>query len=119
MAGSIRSTITPEPPPPWQVAEYKRQHDEQWPEVHDALRSVGVRNLSIFHLPAEGACNRLFLYMEYTSDIDEPFEDAMKRYSTMPRVEEWEKLMRSMQVQLPGSSSDLWWQKMACLFHQD
>ena len=28
--------------------EYKRRHDEIWPEMLDALRSAGIRNYSIF-----------------------------------------------------------------------
>lgn len=86
-------------------------HDEQWPEVHDALHSVGVRNLSLWNWE-----NRLFFYAEYIGD--EPFEAAMKRYEVMPRVQEWEELMHNYQQQLPGSSGDVWWQPMSCLFHQ-
>jgi L-rhamnose mutarotase len=88
-------------------------HDEQWPELHDALHSVGVRNLSLWNWE-----NRLFFYAEYIGD--EPFEEAMKRYAVMPRVQEWEELMHNYQQQLPGSSGDgdVWWQPMSCLYHQ-
>jgi L-rhamnose mutarotase len=111
----------PHPPAPahlhTQVAEYTRLHDEQWPEVHDALHSVGVRNLSIWHLAEPAAAtNRLFIYMEYVGEA--PFDEAMARYAAMPRVQEWEELMRTMQVQLPGSAPGVWWQRMAQLFHQ-
>ncbi len=33
---------------PGNVAEYKRRHDEIWPELADALRSAGVSDYSIF-----------------------------------------------------------------------
>lgn len=44
--------------------EYKRRHDEIWPEMLDALRQAGVRNYSIFR---HGLT--LFGYFE-TDDID-------------------------------------------------
>ena len=39
--------------------EYKRRHDEIWPEMLAALRSAGARNYSIFR---DGS--RLFAYLE-------------------------------------------------------
>ncbi len=30
--------------------EYKRRHDEIWPEMLEALRAAGIRNYSIFRL---------------------------------------------------------------------
>ncbi|MDD4102479.1 MAG: L-rhamnose mutarotase [Kiritimatiellae bacterium] len=33
---------------PGQVAEYKRRHDEIWPELAHALREAGVSDYSIF-----------------------------------------------------------------------
>ncbi|MDP9373165.1 MAG: L-rhamnose mutarotase, partial [Chloroflexota bacterium] len=39
--------------------EYKRRHDEIWPEMLDALRDAGIRNYSIF---LHG--RQLFAYLE-------------------------------------------------------
>jgi L-rhamnose mutarotase len=33
---------------PGHEAEYRRRHDEIWPEMLDALRDAGIRNYSIF-----------------------------------------------------------------------
>jgi L-rhamnose mutarotase len=33
------------------VAEYRRRHDELWPELRDAIRAQGGHNYSIFALP--------------------------------------------------------------------
>jgi L-rhamnose mutarotase len=33
---------------PGQTEEYKRRHDELWPELAELLRETGVRNYSIF-----------------------------------------------------------------------
>mmetsp|Transcript_17281 Transcript_17281/g.37287 ORF Transcript_17281/g.37287 Transcript_17281/m.37287 type:complete len:117 (-) Transcript_17281:737-1087(-) len=93
------------------IDEYKRLHDEQWPEVRHALESVGVTNLSLWSWE-----NRLFFYAEYVGE--EPFEVAMEQYSKMPRVQEWEELMHNYQKQLPGSKPDVWWQRCTELFHQ-
>lgn len=36
---------------PGQVAEYKRRHDEIWPELAKLLSDSGVRDYTIFHDP--------------------------------------------------------------------
>lgn len=33
---------------PGMVAEYRRRHDELWPELADALRGAGIHDYSIF-----------------------------------------------------------------------
>ncbi len=33
---------------PGKQAEYKRRHDELWPELRDLLKSTGIREYSIF-----------------------------------------------------------------------
>lgn len=33
---------------PGAQAEYKRRHDEIWPELVDAIRAAGIRNYSLF-----------------------------------------------------------------------
>ena len=45
--------------------EYKRRHDQIWPEMLEALREAGVRNYSIFRYGLT-----LFGYFE-TDDLDE------------------------------------------------
>jgi L-rhamnose mutarotase len=50
---------------PGQRDEYKRRHDDIWPELSRLLTEAGVRNYSIF-LDAE--TNILFAYLERTDD---------------------------------------------------
>jgi L-rhamnose mutarotase len=85
-----------------------------WPEVQKALHEVGLRNISLWIWQ-----NRLFYYAEYKGQ--EPFADAMARYEKMPRVQEWEELMHTYQVQLPGTkpSSGVWWQACQEIYHQE
>lgn len=62
------------------VAEYKAAHASPRPEVVSALRSVGLRNLSLW---TSGV--RLFYYAEFVPTRDgETFDEAMARYATMP-----------------------------------
>ena len=46
---------------PGKEAEYKKRHDEIWPELADLLKSVGVQNYSIFLDPDNCV---LFAYLE-------------------------------------------------------
>ena len=36
---------------PGQLAEYKRRHDEIWPELKDVISKGGARDYTIFHDP--------------------------------------------------------------------
>mmetsp|Transcript_1952 Transcript_1952/g.3033 ORF Transcript_1952/g.3033 Transcript_1952/m.3033 type:complete len:113 (-) Transcript_1952:1053-1391(-) len=99
---------------PDMVDDYVKAHDTIWPEVKMALQGVGVTNISIFLAPDE---NRLFMCMEYTGE--EHFEAAMVRYAAMPKVADWEALMQTMQLQIPGSAPGKWWQDCSLLFRSD
>lgn len=108
-----------------QLEEYKQHHDAIWPEVREALRSVGLTNISLWAWPPGG---RLFYYAEYIGS--EPLDAAMARYAAMPCIAEWEELMHTYQRQLPvpgkdGSSRDagqdgsVWWHPMDCVYSSD
>lgn len=61
-------------------AEYKKRHDEIWPELSAALTAAGVRDYSIFLDQASG---KLFAVQKRTSDhtTDKlPGLDIMKRW---------------------------------------
>lgn len=65
---------------PGQEAEYRRRHDEIWPELSALLTQAGVSNYSIF-LDAE--TSTLFAYLERTDDhrMDSlPHEPVMRRW---------------------------------------
>jgi L-rhamnose mutarotase len=65
---------------PGKKAEYKKRHDEIWPELSQLLREAGVRNYSI-HLD-EGT-NTLFGYLERSEahDMDKlPDHPVMKKW---------------------------------------
>ncbi len=67
-------------------AEYKRRHDEIWPEMVAALRAAGIRIYSIFR---HGST--LFAYLE-VEDLD-----RMRRtLATDPTNARWQVYMRDM-----------------------
>ncbi|MDB5474002.1 MAG: L-rhamnose 1-epimerase [Devosia sp.] len=54
---------------PGQDAEYKRKHDEIWPEMVALLKSQGVHNYSIYRYGL-----LLFAYLERPADAPSPTE---------------------------------------------
>jgi len=46
---------------PGHSAEYKKRHDEIWPELAELLRQVGIQNYSIF---LDESTRTLFAYLE-------------------------------------------------------
>ena len=66
--------------------EYKRRHDEIWPEMVEALRKAGLHNCSIFR---DG--ERLFAYVEV-----EDHERSRQILAADPVNARWQEYMRDM-----------------------
>ncbi|WAJ71865.1 L-rhamnose mutarotase [Catenovulum adriaticum] len=65
---------------PGYEAEYKKRHDEIWPELVTCLKSAGVSDYSIFF---EKESNKLFAVLKRTSDhkMDQlPLEPIVKKW---------------------------------------
>ena len=65
---------------PGNVAEYKRRHDEIWPELVEEIRKSGVQDFSIF-LDEESLT--LFAYQkikEGTISDEKPISDVSRRW---------------------------------------
>jgi L-rhamnose mutarotase len=65
---------------PGHLADYRRRHDEIWPELVDALRAAGISDYSIHHDPDT---NALFATLWRTDDHgmdDLPTRDVMMRW---------------------------------------
>ena len=69
---------------PGMQAEYKRRHDEIWPEMVELLRSAGIRNYTIW---SDGEV--LFGYYECEKGI----EFAEKTQAGSPIVDRWNEYM--------------------------
>jgi L-rhamnose mutarotase len=63
--------------------EYKRRHDEIWPELASLLREAGISNYSIY---LDDVTLRLFAYMEVSDRYDEnwlPQQPVMRKWWDM------------------------------------
>lgn len=94
---------------PLRIEEYKRAHQRIWPEVAQALRAAGIREMHIF---LHGC--QLFMSFQAPDDFD-PARDY-QRYALDPRCQAWERWMQSFQRPLPDSPPGSWWAPMECVF---
>lgn len=67
--------------------EYKKRHDEIWPELVDVLKAAGICNYSIFI-----AGNELFGYYECSKGI----EYAGRVQADSPVVAKWNEYMKDV-----------------------
>ena len=74
---------------PGHAAEYKKRHDEIWPELVETLKSAGVSDYSIF---LEEKSNKLFAVLKRTDDHD------MERLPLDPIVKKWWAFMADIML---------------------
>jgi L-rhamnose mutarotase len=72
---------------PGSEEEYKRRHDEIWPEMMQALRNAGMHNYSIFLGPG----GQLFAYLE-----TEDFERMARTIGRDPVNARWQEYMKDL-----------------------
>jgi L-rhamnose mutarotase len=94
---------------PQLIAEYRRYHENVWPEVLQSIRASGIEDMEI-HLVG----NRLFMIIE----VNESFSFAAKGRAdaTNPKVQEWEQLMWKFQQPLPAAKPGEKWTLMERIF---
>jgi L-rhamnose mutarotase len=68
---------------PGQEAEYKRRHDEIWPELVEAIKASGFANYSLFRRGLE-----VVAYVECEPDVATAFE-KLSAYEANDRWSEW------------------------------
>ena len=73
---------------PGMQAEYKRRHDEIWPEMVELLHAAGIRNYTIWNVG-----NELFGYYECDS-----VEFAAKVQAQSSVVDKWNEYMKDVMV---------------------
>ncbi len=66
-------------------AEYKKAHDEIWPEMAKAINDYGMHNYSIYFKP-DGT---LFAYLE----VDGDFNQAMEEFGKTDVNKRWQEHM--------------------------
>jgi L-rhamnose mutarotase len=91
------------------IAEYKRHHENIWPEITDSIRAAGIEDMEIY---LHGT--RMFMIME----VNEKFSFAAKARSDQhnPKVQEWERLMWKFQRPLATAKPGEKWLRMERIF---
>lgn len=77
------------------IAEYRRRHDEIWPEMTAMLNEAGIHNYTIWNIGDE-----LFAYME--CDID--YDESMRIQTESDVAKRWAKHMEGILVTEPDGS---------------
>ncbi len=80
---------------PGYEAEYKKRHDEIWPELVTALKNAGVSDYSIFF---EEESNKLFAVLKRTDD------HTMDQLPLDPIVKKWWAFMADIMESNPDNS---------------
>jgi L-rhamnose mutarotase len=93
--------------------EYREIHVKIWSEIEVAIRASGICNYSIFL--KDGV---MFAYFEYAGPDDE-FDQRMEDLGNAPRMQEWWRITKAMQIPLATRAKDEWWANMEEVFHQD
>ena len=97
---------------PQLIAEYRKHHDEIWPEVVKSIKDSGIQVMEIYLLGT-----RMFMIME----VDESFSFEAKAAADKNnlRVQEWEQLMWKFQQVLPQAKPGEKWLLMERIFRID
>jgi L-rhamnose mutarotase len=92
------------------IEAYREHHRRVWPEVVDSLRRAGVHRMDIHMLG-----RRLVMILELHDGLDVRRVFATHAASN-PRVQEWERLMRSLQEPSSGAPPGESWAVMDPVF---
>jgi L-rhamnose mutarotase len=95
---------------PQLIAEYKRYHEDIWPEITQSIRQSGIEQLEIYLLGT-----RLFMIMEVNDQFSFDKKSAADRSN--PKVQEWEELMWKFQRPLPQAKPGEKWLLMERIFN--
>ena len=95
---------------PAAIQAYREYHSRVWPEVLESLRRAGVSRMDIMLLG-----RRLVMILELNDGLDFRHVFALHAASN-PRVQEWERLMRSLQEPSSDAPPGDWWAVMEPVF---
>jgi L-rhamnose mutarotase len=91
------------------IAEYKRYHEQVWPEIVQSIKDSGIEDMEIYLLGT-----RMFMIMEVGEDFS--FEAKAEADRLNPKVQQWEKLMWTFQQALPEAKPGEKWLLMERVF---
>jgi L-rhamnose mutarotase len=91
------------------VAEYRKYHEQIWPEIKDSIRCAGIENMEIYLLG-----NRMFMIVEVNAAFSWDAKEKADREN--PKVQEWERLLWKFQQPLPMAKPGEKWLPMERIF---
>ena len=91
------------------IDEYRRHHENVWPEVVQSISDSGIEEMEIHLLGT-----RLFMILE--TDESFSFEEKARADAANPKVQQWEKLMWKFQQPLPQAKPGEKWMLMERIF---
>jgi L-rhamnose mutarotase len=91
------------------IEEYKRYHQDIWPEIVLSIKESGIEDMEIY---LRGS--RMFMIMEVNERYS--FAAKAKADKNNPRVQEWENLMWKFQEPLPDAKPGEKWMLMERVF---
>lgn len=94
---------------PQLIAEYKRHHQEVWPEVTQSIRDAGIEEMEIYLLET-----RLFMIIEVKDSFS--FQTKSRADRANSSVQAWETLMWKYQQALPQAKPGEKWLPMERIF---
>lgn len=94
---------------PQLIAEYRRYHENVWPEIVKSIRDSGIVSLEIYLLGT-----RMCMVMEVSENFS--FEAKAAADRSNPKVQEWEQLMWKFQQALPQARPGEKWLLMEKVF---
>jgi L-rhamnose mutarotase len=91
------------------IAEYRRHHENVWPEISKSICDSGIEDMEIYLLGT-----RMFMIMEVNSEFS--FDEKSEADRSNPKVQEWEQLMWKFQKPLPEAKPGEKWIPMERIF---
>eukprot|EP01132_Coremiostelium_polycephalum_P004833 gene4833-6023_t len=92
------------------INEYKEHHRAVWPQVKNALKTIGITKMKIFLVG-----NHLFMYFEAVDDFN-PERDFQTYTTLSPQCSEWDLFMRKFQQKIKEAKESDWWAPMEEVF---
>ena len=96
---------------PEYVKEYKKTHQNVWPEILEKITNCKIKNYSIFD---QG--DRLFSFFEYHG---ENFKKDTIKMRDNSKFEEWEKIHKHMFMPFENKTEDEGWVELEEIFRKD
>lgn len=94
---------------PEKYEEYRKLHDNIWPEIVSLLKEANIQNFTIFYRD-----QYLFKYFEY---VGEDYEADMKKLSEEEDNLRWLSFTDACQEPVDSAEEGVWWAPMEQIFH--